>query len=204
MPVIVFRFQDFQSDQEERPDHCPYCGGQVLQRWGKGVKIIQDIHQEVGHFHRYACQTCGRTFRIYPAGIDRSRLTRRVRKVSGIAWALGLSAQEVVNLFETMGVELNYMGVWREGHDLVMHHPAAFGPGQPGRFSIDKLFLKNKGRGIGTSFMVDLGGGKTVALGRMDEVDYRKLLAWIEPIIKDMDIQVAVVGTDVLFDLASS
>jgi transposase-like protein len=201
MPVIVFRFQNFQPDQEERPERCPSCGSQVLQRWGGGVKIIQDIRNEVGQFHRYSCQTCKRTFRHYPAGIDKTRLTQRVRKVAGIAWALGMSARDVADTFAPVGIELNYVTVWREGHDLVMRFKESFGPDHPGRFSIDKLFLKNKGRGIGTSIMVDLGAGKTVVLGRMDEVDYRKILAWLEPVVKNMGVQISVVGTDVLFGM---
>ena len=49
--------------------------------------------------------------------------------------------------------------------------------------------------------MVEMGEGKTVVLGRMDEVDYRKVLAWLDPILKDLDIRVSIMGTDILFGM---
>ena len=201
MAVIVLRLSDFKSRLEDRPKFCPYCGCEFLQGWGKGARAIQDVEQEVGEYHRYRCSACQRTFRRYTAGVDRTHLTQRIRKIAGMAWALGLSAREAVEVFSELGVELNYMTVWREGSSLVERLKDHFGPDQPGRYSIDKQFLKNKGRGIGTSIMVDLGGGKTAVLGRMDEVDYRKVLAWLEPILKDLEIEVSITGTDILFGM---
>jgi hypothetical protein len=201
MPVIVLRFDDFKSSINVRPAGCPYCGCEVLQRWGAGSKLIQDANQEVGEYHRYRCSACGRTFRHYAPGVDNTRLTQRIRKIAGVAWALGLSARDVVEIFEEFGIDLSYMTVWRNGNDIVTRFKDSFGPNHPGRYSIDKLFLKNQGRGIGTSIMVDLGNDKIVVLGRMDVVDYRRVLAWLEPILKDLDIQVSIMGTDVLFGM---
>jgi len=200
MAVIVLRFDDFQANLNDRPERCPYCGCQVLQRWGTGAKNIQDANQEVGEYHRYHCNACQHTFRHYAAGIDKTRLSQRIRKLAGMAWALGLSAREVMDIFKGFGVEISYMTVWREGTDLVEQNKESFGPNLPGRYSIDKLFLKNHGRGIGTSILVDLGNGKTTLLGRMDEVDYRKVLDWLKPVLKNLEIQVSLIGTDTLFN----
>jgi hypothetical protein len=199
MPVIILRFENFKSRINARPECCPYCGCQLLQRWGAGSKLIQDTNQEVGKYHRYRCVMCGRTFRHYAAGVDKTRLTQRIRKIAGVAWALGLSAREVVSVFEEFSIELSYMTVWREGNAIVMRFKNSFGPDFPGRYSIDKLFLKNKGRGIGTSILVDLGVNKTIALGRMDVVDYRTVVNWLEPILEDLDIHISILGTDILF-----
>lgn len=201
MAVIVLRLIEFKTTQDSRPKFCPYCGCEFLQRWGAGSKTVQDAQTEVGEYHRYRCNACQRTFRHYAAGIDKTSLTQRMRKIAGMAWALGLSAREVVDVLKESGIELSYMTVWREGNDLVTRLKEHFGPQHPGRYSIDKQFLKIKTRGIGTSIVVELGGGKTAVLGRMDEVDYRKILAWLEPIVKDLEIQVSVMGTDVLFDM---
>jgi hypothetical protein len=200
MAVIVLRLENFGPPLEARPKYCPYCHSEFLQGWGVGEKDIQDIRPEIGEYHRYRCNSCHRTFRHYPLGVDRTHLTQRIRKIAGMAWALGLSAREVVEVFSQCGVQLNYMTVWREGNELVTRQKDHFGPNNPGRYSIDKEFLKIKTRGIGTSFMVELGQGKSVLLGRMAEVDYRKILVWLEPIIKDLGIQVSLMGTDKLFD----
>jgi hypothetical protein len=200
MAVIVLRLDNVKTPLDNRPKNCPYCGSEYLQGWGMGTKQVQDIQPEISEFHRYLCMSCHHTFRHYAAGVDRTHLTQRIRKIAGMAWALGLSAREVVDVFSESGVELNYMTVWREGNELITRQKDHFGPKTPGRYSIDKEFLKIKTRGIGTSFIVELGVGKTVLLGRMEEVDYRKILAWLDPIIKDLDIQVSLIGTDKLFD----
>ena len=201
MAVIVLRLDDFKTTLASRPKFCPYCGCEFLQRWGTGTKTVQDTQEEVGEYHRYRCNACQRTFRHYVPGVDRTHLTLRIRKIAGMAWALGLSAREVVDVLNESGIELSYMTVWREGNELITRMQDRFGPHHPGRYSIDKQFLKIKTRGIGTSIVVELGGGKTAVLGRMDEVDYRKILTWLEPIVKDLEIQISVMGTDVLFGM---
>jgi DNA-directed RNA polymerase subunit RPC12/RpoP len=201
MAVIVLRLEDFKAIQQNRPKHCPYCGCEFLQRWGSGSKAVQDTQAEIGDYHRYRCNACQRTFRHYASGVDRTHLTQRIRKIAGLAWALGLSAREVVDLLKEPGIEMSYMTVWREGNDLLKRLQAHFGPHHPGRYSIDQQFLKIKSRGIGTSIIVELRQGQTIALGRMDEVDYRKILSWLEWVAQDIDVQISVIGTDVLFDM---
>ena len=200
MAVIVLRLDHFKTPLENRPKYCPYCGSEFLQGWGTGEKDVQDIQLEKGEYHRYRCITCNHTFRHYAPGVDRTHITQRIRKVAGMAWALGLSSREVVEVFKEKGVEISYMTVLREGNALVARHKLHFGPNDPGRYSIDQDFLRIKTRGIGTSFIVELSQGNTLLLGRMEEIDYRKLLAWLEPIIKDLDIEVSVIGTDKLFE----
>ncbi len=118
-----------------------------------------------------------------------------------MSWALGLSAREVAAIFDKFGVELGYMTIWREGNNLVERCRNDTNPDRPDRYTIDQLFMKNTNHGIGTSIVVDLGDKKTVALGRMDEVNYRKVLEWLEPILKDLDIQVSVLQTGSLLFL---
>ena len=97
----------------------PSGGSQFLQGWGTGAKAVQDTQTEVVDYRRYRCTACQRTFRYYPPGVDRTHLTQRIRKIAGMAWALGLSAREAVEVFSELGVELNYMAVWREGAPLI-------------------------------------------------------------------------------------
>ena len=201
MPIIVLRFREFQFDKDTRPEKCPYCGSQILQSWGQGSKTIQDGKQVVADYHRYHCITCDRTFRIYSAGADKTRLSQRIRKIAAMSWALGLSAREVAEIFKKIGIQLGYMTIWRDGCELVERCRDAAHPDRPDRYTIDKLFMKNKGRGIGTSIVVELGDDKKVPLGRMDVVDYRKVLAWLEPILKDLDISVSISETGSLFGI---
>ena len=198
MPIIVLRLPELQANKEGRPSQCPYCGSEVFQRWGASSKTIQDTNQEISEFYRYRCNACGRTFRNYPPGVDHTKLTLRVRKMAALAWALGVSARKVVSIFAEYGIELSHMVVWRDGNELINKINDTSSPDRPSRYWIDKLFLKNKGRGIGTSIVLDLGEGKTVILGKIDEVNPRIVLDWLAPFIKDLDVEVAQFGTDVL------
>jgi transposase len=198
MPVIVLRIRNLQTSENDRPVHCPYCRSQVFQRWGSYSKNVQDANPEVSLFYRYRCNACGHTFRNYPPGVDHTKLTPRIRKLAALAWALGLSARKVVAIFKDLGIELSHMVVWRDGTELVARISNTSNPDLPSRYSIDKLFLQYKGRGIGTSIMLDLGEGKTAVLGKIDEVNHRVVLAWLEPFIKDLDIEIHQFGTDML------
>ncbi len=198
MPLIVLRLPEFQVSQEDRPARCPYCGSQVFQRWGATVKTVQDTNLETGAFYRYRCSDCGHTFRNYPPGLDHTKMTQRIRSLAALAWALGLSARKVVEIFKDLGIEVSHMVVWRDGTELISRIGNASYPDRPSRYWIDKLFLKNEGRGIGTSIVLDLGEGKTAVLGKIDEVNSRVVLKWLDPFIRDLDIQVSVFGTDAL------
>ncbi len=201
MAVIVLHLDDFKTVINNRPKRCPHCDSELLSRWGKGVKIVQDANQESGEYHRYRCNNCQRTFRHYVIGIDRTHLSQRVRKLAGIAWMLGMSSRDVVEVLKESGIELNYMMVWREGKELELAIRNRNNPNYPGRLSIDKQFLKIKSRGIGTSVVVELSPGKSVVLGRTDIIDYRTILDWLEPSVKDLGIQISVMGTDRLFEM---
>jgi DNA-directed RNA polymerase subunit RPC12/RpoP len=198
MPLIVLRLTEFGNSQEDRPAACPYCGSQVFQRWGEYSKTVQDAKSEVSAFYRYHCNACGHTFRNYPPGIDRTKMTQRIRSLAALAWALGLSARKVVEIFKDLGIDMSHMVVWRDGTDLISRISNTSYPDHPSRYWIDKLFLKNEGRGIGTSIVLDLGEGKTAVLGKIDEVNSKVVLKWLDPFIKNLDIQVSIFGTDVL------
>jgi len=198
MPILVLRLPEFQANNEDRPSQCPYCGSQVFQRWGSYTRSIQDTSREVSEYFRYRCKSCGKTFRSYPPGVDHTNLTHRVRKLAALAWALGVSARKVSSIFAEYGIELSHMIVWRDGNELISQISNISYPDRPGRYWIDRLFVKNKGRGIGTSIVLDLGEGKTIVLGKIDEVNPRIVMNWLEPFVKDLDIEVAQFGTDVL------
>lgn len=198
MPVVILRLNDLQPSHDDRPAHCPYCGSEVLQRWGVGTKTVQDANREVSEFYRYRCSSCEHTFRNYPPGVDHTKLTQRIRKLAALCWALGLSARQVVTIFKEFTIDLSHMTVWRDGHELIERIQNTADPDRRSRYLIDKLFLKDKSRGIGTSIVLDFGEGKTVVLGKIDEVNPRLVLNWLEPFIKDLDIQVSLFGTDIL------
>jgi DNA-directed RNA polymerase subunit RPC12/RpoP len=199
MSVIVLRLANFQAGiEEDRPVQCPNCESDLLQRWGMGSKNVQDANREVSSFFRYHCSACGRTFRNYPHGISRAKLTFRIRKLAALCWALGLSAREVVQIFKDLGIELSHMTVWRDGHEFIDSWSRDSDSNHDFKYLIEKLCLKTKGRVIGTSIVLDLGEGKAAVLGKINERNPSLVSTWLEPFFKDIDIQVTLLGTDIL------
>jgi hypothetical protein len=159
---------------------------------------VQDTSYQLSTIYRFHCSACGHIFPHYPSNIDHTSLSPRIRELALLAWALGLSSREVAQVFAGLGIELSHMTVWRDGHKLVSSANNISTPDRPRRYLIDKLFLKNKSRGIGTSIVIDLGQGRTAVLGKIDEPNPRVLVSWIEPFIKNLDIEVLLLGTGVL------
>ena len=80
MPVILIRLPEVSIHPSARPERCPYCGSQILQRWGRVTKPVKDWRDIVVVIYRYRCQDCERTFRDYPEDIDRSNHARGIRR----------------------------------------------------------------------------------------------------------------------------
>ncbi len=68
---------------------------------------------------RYQCVDCNRTFRYYPQGVDRSPLSRRIRRLAALLWLMDVSTREVEDILENLGISVNRMTVWREGQKLL-------------------------------------------------------------------------------------
>ncbi len=155
-----------------------------------GEKEVQDTLTQTSGYHRFRCGSCQRTFRYYANGVDRTRITQRIRRIAGMVWLLGISAREVTKHFSEVGIVIHYLTVWREGNSLRTALVERFGPDYVERHSIDRDFLKMKSHWIGTSIVADFGE-KCLVLGRMAEVDHRAVLDWLQPILGDLDIVVS-------------
>lgn len=198
MPVIILRLSNNIPLSKERPQECPLCHSTSIHRWGVSSRQISDVGNKVADVYRYRCTTCGYAFRHYPDWADRSGVSRRIRRLAALSWALGLSARQVVSLFNRLGIPLNHSTVWRDGKALVECLGSQTIPERNSRYLIDKLFLNNKEHGIGTAIVLDLGTGKTEILGKVAEANPRTVMKWLEPLIEDVAILVSSGGTDQL------
>ncbi len=105
-----------------RPRHCPFCDSTILQKWGRTSKPLKDLDCQRAEVHRYRCTDCSRTFRTYPPGIERSSRSKRLRTLAAFTWALGLSLDSVVSVFQGLGLELSRTTIWRDGRKMSAHH----------------------------------------------------------------------------------
>lgn len=198
MPVVIVHLPDSITSHNERPEKCPHCGSPILQGWGQTHKNILDINPTATDIHRYRCSDCRRTFRHYPQGVNRSAQSLRIRKMAALAWVMGVSSRDVVELFQILGIELSRMMVWREGRELARRLQEQDPLGRWNKYTLDRIYLPGISSRFGVVVVFDAGIGKRIVLGTLDEFNPRNVKAWLEQLAQDFDFQVNVVGTDFL------
>ncbi len=189
LSVIWLRMPDMKTAPKGRPKRCPHCGSYILQRWGRITKPVRDTHELEVEVHRYRCCDCSKTFRAYPEGVDRSERTLRLRRLAALTWALGLSLEEVVTVFDSFGMRLSRTTIWRDGQDMVSRLP-------DGRRSrLVQVLSKGgettwvEGHQGGVVIVLELKRRKKVLLEMLDEFDPKTVQTWLEPIAQDLGLE---------------
>ena len=190
MSVVILKLPEVKIKDETRPSNCPYCQGDVFQRWGKVQKPVLDSRIQTVWIYRYFCRKCGRTFRHYPEGIDRASQTKRLRKLAPTFWVLGLSLRMCQKVLSAMGVNMSHMSIWRD----LREQPKLLGEKKDYKWvrvlGIDRGAYPMKKKGI--QIAVDLGDGEVVIIGQVEENDPEALREWLESLAKDLGIEVSV------------
>lgn len=192
LSIIWLRLPDVEMEPKGRPRRCPHCGSYILQRWGRITKPVRDTHELEVEVHRYRCCDCGRTFRAYPEGVDRSERTLRLRQLAALTWALGLSLEEVVKVFDAFGMSLSRTTIWRDGQDIVPRLPE----GRRSRLvrvltpeSSESAWMEDHEGGV--VIVLELKSRKKVLLEMMEEFDPEAVQDWLSPIAQDLGLDVS-------------
>jgi transposase-like protein len=203
MSIVVLQLPVVKRKSEARPQKCPYCQGETFQRWGKVIKPVRDNGFRSVEVHRYRCCRCRRTFRHYPAGIDRADQTQRLRKLVAIYWVLGMSLRSVPMALAPFGVPLSHMSVWRDLQEqagLVEQrrhwHPVRV-------LGVDGVYPLAKGSKCPVLIAVDLGDGQPVAIGKVDESNPQAVRRWLGPLVKRLGVSVIVTDDLLSFRLVA-
>ncbi len=202
MPTLLLKLPNSNTQVEDRPEECPYCGGKLMQKWGTTSRSVLGNQNLVAEIQRYRCGDCGGTFRHYPLEFDGPGMSGRIKQLAAVAWAIGMSLREVVAIFEEAGIELSHTTVWREGQKIVkmIKHQASESPLQ--RYAIDRQFVPRVSNRFGVVLAVDLGGSRPLVLGTLNEHDPRLVKKWLEPLLEGSSIEVNTLGTDLFLSRA--
>jgi len=192
MSIFILQLPDVKNKSETRPKKCPNCQGETFQRWGKVRKPVRDNRYRTVQVYRYRCCHCRHTFRHYPQGVDRADQTQRLRKLAAIYWVLGMSLRSVRIALAPFRVQLSHMSVWRDLQEqagLVEQrrhwHPVRV-------LGVDGVYPLAKGRRRPVLIAVDLGDGRPVAIGQVDESSPQAVRHWLEPLVKRLGVSVIV------------
>jgi transposase-like protein len=191
---IVLQLPQVKRKKLTRPTKCPYCKGEVFQRWGMVDRQIKDTKVRTVKVPRYKCTICRRTFRAYPEGVSHAQQSERLMKLCVIMWSLGLSHRSTVLILSVFGLSLSHMSGWRsvqrEGKQIrqKLQWRSARVVG------VDGAWVAGKGIMVA----VDLGDGELLAIAEIDEKEKGAIAAWLKTLKQKHKI-----GAIVTDDLAS-
>lgn len=192
MSIIVLKLPDVKSEAEGRPEKCPSCGNDILQRWGGREKKVRDPQVKQVLVYRYRCCRCRHTFRHYPSGVDQAQQSQRLKKLAAICWALGLSYRGVEMIFTVLDFGIDHMTAWRDVQAQAeqvrqqrKHKPVRV-------LGLDGAYVRGWGETQPVLVAVDLGNGEPVAIGYVDEYKPQAVRRWLEPLVKQLGVSVIV------------
>jgi transposase-like protein len=197
MSIVVLRLPDVKGKKETRPEKCPYCEGEIFQRWGEVSKPVRDSQLRQVKVYRYYCCRCKRTFRHYPEGVDRADQSLRLRKLAALSWALGLSYRGVTAVLGAFGISTCHMTIWRDVQEQSEQLKQSR-KWQPVRvLGVDGAYVRGWGEVRPVLVAIDLGHGQPVMISEVDEHDPQAVRKWLEPLVQRLGVSVIV--TDDLF-----
>jgi transposase-like protein len=198
MSIVVLKLPNVKGIAEKRPHHCPSCKGEILQRWGGRERKIRDHQVKAVLVYRYRCASCRHTFRHYPEGVDQAQQSQGLRKLAALCWVMGLSYRSISGLLGVFGVGIARMSAWRDVQEEAgrVNRKRMWKPVRV--LGLDGAYVLGWGEKRAVLVAVDLGEGKPVAIGYLDERNPEVVRRWLEPIVKRLGVSVIV--TD---DLAS-
>jgi len=102
-----------EPNQFECPKKCPKkgcLGMRFIPRQEVRKKIVDAQHPEVTAW-RCECQKCGHVFRVYPKGVSRKQISKRVNGMAVMLYILGLSNGAVEIVLSSLGMGIGKTSV---------------------------------------------------------------------------------------------
>ena len=164
-------------------------------------KPVKDVRVKEVKVYRYRCCGCTpalaggareRTFRYYPEGSSRADQSERLKLFVAICWKLGLSHRGSSLILSSLEVLVSFMTVWRDVQEQAGQIRRAKGWQKVRVLGLDGAAVLGWGDKRGVLVAVDLGTGKPVALGYIDERDPQAVRRWLEPLVVEHGVTVLV------------
>ena len=199
MTIVTLRLPAVKASTVDRPRECVYCGSSLLQRWGGRVRNIRDTQVQQAVVYRYRCTDCERTFRHYPQGVTNAQQSQRLIQLAALCWVFGLSLRATTAILSAFPVALSHTSVWNDVQALAERLQGKLSR-KVEVLGVDGVYPKLGGEKQPTVIAVDMGSGEPVAVAAINENNWQAVVAWLEPMIEELGVEVLV--TDDLRQLA--
>jgi len=190
---------DVKSDKYSQPKRCshPDCPGMTFYpRQIVRKKILDTQYHEVLAW-RYQCRKCGRTFRVYPEGINKQQISMRVLGMAVMLYILGLSYGAVELVLGSFGVGIGKTSVYRAVQFVAEKVPGMkqknlLAGYQTKAVGADVTSIRCNGQWLPIGISVDAINGMVLSIDVLPGEEAGQLKAWLEPILDAVDADVLV------------
>ena len=181
------------------PTHCcdPKCRGDGLVPWQEVKKNVRDTEYDEVTAYRYKCMRCGKTFRVYPQGVQKSQMSQRLKGMGVLLYVLELSYGAASLMLEALGVFESKSSVYRSVQATAeavpgMKRTALLEGYRTKALGSDLTSVKCNGKWLPIGVTVDTLNGWVLCIDRLAGEDAETLQGWIEPIADQMGAETLV------------
>jgi transposase-like protein len=186
---LELRVPAVKPDEISEPTACRFapCEGRHFRLHQRVAKAVHDTVFEAVTARRYQCLRCGRTFRVYPTGVNHAPTSQRVKGLAVLLYVLGLSYGAVALALEALGVYLCKSQVYEAVQAAAKQVPGmkrrhVFAGGQTPALGADLTSVKCRGKWLQLGLSVDPLSGLVLSLDRLPNADAATLQTWLAPI----------------------
>lgn len=187
---------------EVYPDvtNCPYagCGGRHVQPWQAVPKPLRDTQLHHVIARRYRCVRCGRTFRVYPAGVSHDQTSARLKGVAVMFYVLGMSYGAVATALSALGWPLSkvtvYYAVQEAGAAVagLRREAVTWGGGRVVGLGVDLTSVRCAGAWLTVGVSVDAVRGTVLSLDLLPNGESATLAAWVQDLANVLGAEVLI------------
>jgi hypothetical protein len=184
------------------PSECPYadCGGHQFHLMQEVPKPVRDTVYQVVTARRYQCLRCGRSFRVYPKGINADQTSARLKGLAVLFYIMGLSYGAVALVLTALGHSLGktaaYEAVQAAGQrvaglrrDEVRVSSARL---LVAALGADLTSVKCKGEWLTLGITTDAIAGTTLTIDILENGQADTLTDWVQEVAEAVQAEVLV------------
>jgi len=174
------------------------CGGQHVQHWQTVPKPLRDTQLHEVAAQRYRCVRCGRTFRVYPAGVSHDQTSARLKGVAVMFYVLGMSYGAVATALRALGWPLSKVAVYYAVQEAgaavagLRREAVRQGGGRIAALGVDLTSVRCRGEWLTVGVSVDAVRGTVLSLDLLPNGEAATLTAWVSELAATIGAEVLV------------
>ncbi len=179
------------------PMTCRWCQSPQIGHWQTVKKPLRDTRLEQVRAERYGCRECGRTFRVYPAGVTHAPTSQRLSGTAILLYLLGLGYGAVSLALTALGHPWSKTSVYEAVQAAAarvpgMRREAMFERVRTAALAGDLTSVRCRGKWLPLGVSVDDLTGQVLTVDALTGEDAATLTEWMRPIAEQVGARLLV------------